>query len=1472
MNYKIYFPLCLAIALQSLSFRLAAQCNMLLNTSTNPALCEGEATGSVEVETTNAQLPLSYGLIGPVTLNGSSNTLFFTIPDLSAGTYTLEVSDGQGCTETSVFEITEPPAISISLSTTVVSCNGGCDGSVVANAIGGTPPYSYIWPTGQTGEIAANLCAGIYEVTVIDDFGCSAVEAVTIDEPPALAAFANVTDVSCFGMADGEITVQVSGGIGPFYTFDWSDGFTDSGINSTIRVNMPAGTYIVVITDDNGCTTSLTVIVDEPERLVAALQSLSPACDGGCSGGAEVVVTGGTQPYMYAWNDPAGTLTSQVSGLCGGDYRVVVTDANNCITFLDVSIPSVQSGELALLIDKTDVFCNGNCDGTAQIEVFCGTPPYDYSWSDPAFDINSDNADEAFDGFCAGTYLLTVTDAMGLTTEEMLVFDEPSELIISGIVSMPSCANNTADGAIDLTVSGGTAPYSYAWSNGNITEDLSGLFSGLYVVTVIDDNGCSAVWEAIVDEPPPLSITLENLVQASCGMADGSIDISVSGGMPPYSFDWSNGNTTEDITGLTPDIYTVTVVDEQGCTLAMDFNVAEPNALQPIGVDVGDVLCNGNADGWIDVTMAGGTPPYSYLWDDPASTTTEDLSGLVAGNYILTVTDDDGCTALVSVTINEPTAIELSATVVDSFCTGAIDLTVSGGTPPYSYLWSNGTTTEDIDNLPAGTYSVTVTDNNGCTESLEVLVNLSDPIIVDAQISPACQDDGAIDLTVSGGTPPYDYDWSDDNYDGLEDIDNLVAGTYLVRITDAEGCQEFVSLEVPADFSFDIEVSPTDCDSTGGSATVVLGSNIANPVFAWSNNGSGPTQSNLAPGGYSVTVTDNDTGCRTHKNLEIEVDPACFVTISGYVYADNAVPDCVFDGGTSALSNILVSLSNGMQTFTNNQGYYEFETVPGTYEISIAFDPALYVPLCANPIDVAATTAGNSYIDKNFYLDYSSIRDLGLKVSKLNPRPGFTRSVRICVMNYGAAPMDGTLTFVHDPLQTFEWATIQPDSYDAATQTFTWNFTNHPPGFIRVYTVYMRTPTNVPPGTDLDFYFKVEPITGDFNPSDNEITRVCTVTNSYDPNDKQVLPVGEGPLGGIRPDLSDTTLNYHIRFQNTGTDTAFTVVVRDTLDSDLDIRDVVPGPSSHPYELTVANGNVLEFTFNDINLVDSTTNEPLSHGFVFFDVALDRNLAVGTEITNTAAIYFDFNVPIITNTVQNTVFGKDIAIALTIVACDEYEYNGQIYTQSTSVADTFDLVFYDSIVIADIFIFHSDEVFLSEEYCEGENPVEPGTYTTVHTNQYDCDSTVHLEVIVHDTFMINVNLMLEYGEIYEGIPYFADTSFVKPLKSIYGCDSTVLVDIEVRTTGLGLLPYDGFEAMISPNPSPGLFNVHLRSPTTAPLRWRLYSTIGKELAIGHWLVAGESHEQLDMRSRPAGVYLLQMEMAGQVLTYRLVKH
>ncbi|RMG95458.1 MAG: tandem-95 repeat protein, partial [Chloroflexi bacterium] len=384
---------------------------------------------------------------------------------------------------------------------------------------------------------------------------------------------------------------------------------------------------------------------------------------------------------------------------------------------------------------------------------------------------------------------------------------------IDGVVSNVTC-NGSSDGAIDITVSCGVPPFSYIWSTGDTTEDLGGLAAGTYILTVTDVFGNASVDTFVVTEPQALNLNVF-ITDVSCnGSSDGSIDLTVSGGTPPYSYLWSNSATTEDLTGLSSGSYTVTVTDANGCTATLVSAVVidEPSAIQLTAV-ASDASCNGSNDGSIDLTVSGGTPPYSYLWSNSA--TTEDLTGLSAGSYTVTVTDANGCTASTTLTVGQSSSLSLTGVVSDALCKesndGSIDLTISGGIMPYNILWSNGATTEDISNLFAGVYTVVVTDSVGCVDSASFTVNEPDLIVITLttlqHVSCFGSNDGAVEISVTGGVPPYSYLWS--TGDTTPGISGLSPGTYSLTVTDANNCQKSITTTINTNQQLNLTISTT---------------------------------------------------------------------------------------------------------------------------------------------------------------------------------------------------------------------------------------------------------------------------------------------------------------------------------------------------------------------------------------------------------------------------------------------------------------------------------------------------------------------------------------------------------------------------------------------------------------------------------------------------------------------------------------
>lgn len=709
---------------------------------------------------------LSHVSIAFINLSGWGNNLYID---------NINVTTASGCA------ITLTPS-----GVTDVSCNGGTDGAATVTPSGGTPPYTYSWndPLSQTTATATNLPAGTWTVTVTDAAACVETLIITISEPTALTAnVSNLVDVSCNGAADGSFTVNASGGTPP-YTYDAGSGPQGTG-NFT---NMAAGTYSITVTDANGCTTTTSATVNEPTALSASSSFTDETC-GNANGTATVTVSGGTPGYTYLWT-PGSQTTASVSGLSAGSYSCTITDANGCTSVENVVISNI-AGPSASISASTDVSCNGGSDGTATVTATGGTPAYSYLWNDAGAQTTATAT-----GLPAGSYMVTVTDGNGCATTASVTITEPTALASTGSSTNANCGSS--DGSATATASGGTAPYTYLWDDPGTqtTSTATGLAAGSYNCTITDANGCTTVQNVVVNNNggPTVSATSTDV---SCnGGSDGTATANATGGTGTYTYLWDDtgAQTTQTATGLSAGTYTVIVTDGNGCSNSASVTISEPTVVTGTTTAT-DATC-GNADGTASVNATGGTPGYTYLWDDPGAQTTATATGLAAGTYTVTITDANGCTATATATVNNAGAPTVTVTSTDVSCNGDSDgtatATATGGTPPYTYLWDDAgaQTTATATGLPAGTYSVTVTDGNGCAAVASVTITEPAPlsITVDLVTNPSSgtATDGAIDVTVSGGTMPYTYSWTGGAT--TEDLSNVGVGSYTLTVTDANGC------------------------------------------------------------------------------------------------------------------------------------------------------------------------------------------------------------------------------------------------------------------------------------------------------------------------------------------------------------------------------------------------------------------------------------------------------------------------------------------------------------------------------------------------------------------------------------------------------------------------------------------------------------------------------------------------------------
>lgn len=447
----------------------------------------------------------------------------------------------------------------------------------------------------------------------------------------------------------------------------------------------------------------------------------------------------------------------------------------------------------------------------------------------------------------AGEYYITMTDSNGNTVIDTITIAEPDSLSISGVTTNASTGTSN-DGSVDITVTGGTPGYTYAWSNAATTEDISGVPYGSYTVTVTDSNGCIDTASFFIDTASTVFTVLSQVTDLACGGdSSGSIDLTVTGGTTPYTFIWSNGATTEDLTGLNGGTYTVTVTDNDTNSYIDSFTVIEPAPISIAGTVTPPTTGTSN-DGAIDITVSGGIPPYAFLWSN--ASITEDISGLGIGGYSITVTDTTGCQATAFFIVDTTASLNLILAVNDVTCTGtnngSVDLTVIGGVSPYSFLWSNGATTEDINGLAAGTYTVTVTDNASQVAS-ESAVIASNPIYPDPIVGPITGASSAQSWLVYTYTVPAttgsNFVWTASIGTVQSTASNTASilwnagpnGVVYVSETDANGCSAqdslavtilFVGIEQTHENSIVIYPNPTK-----DQLNVVLPESFSNPIL-----------------------------------------------------------------------------------------------------------------------------------------------------------------------------------------------------------------------------------------------------------------------------------------------------------------------------------------------------------------------------------------------------------------------------------------------------------------------------------------------------------------------------------------------------------------------------------------------------------------------------------------------------------------
>jgi hypothetical protein len=876
-----------------------------------PGVCA--QPGQIHVGMTGGTAPFTVSWTGPVNGSANTNNFFYNILNLPSGTYVITVVDANGCSRSQTV-ILNNGANNVNLVVTPVPGVCAANGSLWVDILGGTPPYVLSWTGPVSGSInlqingysIPNLPSGTYTVTVVDANGCVRTVTVTLNNG---ANNLIITAVPVPGVCaqPGQIHVGMSGGTAPF-AVTWSGPVNGSANTNNFFYNiqnLPSGTYIIIVTDANGCTRSQTVILNNGAN---TLQITAVGVPGVCAqpGQIHVGITGGTAPFTVTWSGPvSGSANTNnffynIQNLPSGTYVITVVDANGCSRSQTLIL---NNGANNLQITAVPV--PGVCAQLGQIHVGMtgGTAPFTVTWAGP---VNGSATTSNFFynilSLPSGTYTVAVTDANGCVRTITVTLNNGANTLQITAVPVPGvCAQ---PGQIHVGMTGGTAPYSVMWmgpqngmtTTGNAFYNILNLPSGIYTITVTDANGCVRTQTVTLNNGSPITLAA-TAVNGICGQL-GSIQLVIGGPTPPYTVTWTgpvSGNATANtgsytLPNLPSGTYVVTVSSGVNCSASQTVTLNN-GATFNMAASANNGICDQN--GSISLSFTGGVVPIAIVWTGPvngsASTNANNytLSNLPGGTYTITATTAQNCTDTEIITLNNATnTLMVTATPVNGLCSepGSVILVMTGGPAPYNIVWTGAasgsatspTATYTVNNLGAGTYTFTVTAANGCVASTTATVAVAenDIAITTTSTTGDCGQEGSIQLIISGGNPGYTINWSGPESGSIQtsnpivNLDALLPGTYDIIVTDATGCAEAstVTLSTPeADLNIGLSAVNGICGQNGA---VVVTFISGNPPYSvnWTGPISGNTTTsnssftiaNAPAGMYFVTVTDDN--------------------------------------------------------------------------------------------------------------------------------------------------------------------------------------------------------------------------------------------------------------------------------------------------------------------------------------------------------------------------------------------------------------------------------------------------------------------------------------------------------------------------------------------------------------------------------------------------------------------------------------
>lgn len=968
-------------------------------------LCHGTATGSIDMTINNGLAPFTISWTGP---NGfSANTE--DISNLFAGWYYVSVTDSAGCLSQDSIEITQPPTpLWVNLNPTHVCCNDSSDGAVDLTVTGDTPPYIFNWSTGAQTEDISGLTAGTYYVTVSDSIGCTIFDSVVITEPTPVNFQFNVYDAACNGEANGVIAAHISGGHGN-YGYLW----TPSNQTSDSVGNLAAGTHVLLVSDTCYGDSTAQIFFDDfegysawvfnvptgPNGLDRNFWTIDDDEGGVLPPGCAVNGNGNNTLHISSLANPNGGAVYDAGGSCGigpcpqtnmrveSPFISTMGFANLTLDFDYISLGDALNdnasvwyndggGWTQLVASIKSLTCNPNVGQWTNFSIMlpasCNNIPnlqIGFNWTNND-DGTGNNPSVAINDISITAPVLPVPQVCFLV--DSAVVGEPTPLTTAMTPSDLLCFGDS-NGTAMVTPAGGNGNYGYNWNNGGTTQQISNLFAGMYIVTVTDTaytpaspSGflvCTTIDTTFVNEPPDLVLSTSS-TPTSCFLgSDGTVSVSVVGGTPGYGYFWQpSGQTTATAVGLPTGAYTVYVTDTNGCVDSATAVITQPS---PVSVTLTQTNARcGAPNGTATATGAGGVGGYTYLWHN--GQTSQTATGLFPGQAGVTVTDANGCQTTGTIIVgNEPNPDALILGQINLLCFGDSDgeavAGATGGTGPYTYLWSTGQQGNTATNLPAGTYTVTVTDSFGCQDTASVTITsppqLGGTTIVQHMRCMSTSGDGSVGVLPTGGTPPYQYQWNTTPVQNTQNATNLLPGIYTVTVTDDNGCMFEISdtvIQIPRP---DVTAGPSVsfCDGDGGAQIFGTATGGQAPYYwVWtcdsthtfcgldSINDNDPIANPDTSTWYYVWVVDVNGCVSDTDSVWVEVLPKPIVDAGEDIWL------C----GDSAACQVL------QPTITGAAGPYTYLWIPGT-----GLNDSTILNPCARPdtttIYTLVVTAGN---------------------------------------------------------------------------------------------------------------------------------------------------------------------------------------------------------------------------------------------------------------------------------------------------------------------------------------------------------------------------------------------------------------------------------------------------------------------------------------------------------------------------------